>query len=91
MMIHLECGNCQSGVDRDDIDNWVFDDTDSYLSYWYVRIINEWTDFYRYCCPTCDQNFRYASALLQHAASNHCNQDVNEIIPYFQKCIQQRI
>ncbi|KIV84925.1 hypothetical protein PV11_00672 [Exophiala sideris] len=85
MMIHLESGTCQSGVDRNDIDTWVFDENG------YGRYVNEWTNFWRYRCPTCSSDFRFASALLQHAASNHCDQNHFQVIRDFKYCIQQHI
>ncbi len=64
MMIHLEAGTCASGVGRDQIDEWAF--------YWDGMYTNQWNAHYRYKCPTCNENFRFVSALLQHVESQAC-------------------
>lgn len=85
MILHLESGNCECGVDNDDIDNYIFDD------YNCEKYRNEWMDYYRFCCPTCDTNFRFASGLLQHVASQACRQNLAATIRDFERCIEKRI
>lgn len=43
MLIHLEAGTCESGVDVADIDEWAFEDERESL--------NRWRDALRYRCP----------------------------------------
>ena len=69
MLIHLEAGTCGSGVGRDEIDDWAFHYSRAYT--------NNWNDYYRYQCPTCRENFRFVSALLQHVESRACEQEID--------------
>ncbi|KIX98863.1 uncharacterized protein Z520_05324 [Fonsecaea multimorphosa CBS 102226] len=86
MMIHLESGTCESGIDRDDVDSYIFDT--------YVRnraYVNQWEDHLKYQCPDCGSDFRFASALCQHVASNACNQQSKSTFWDLEKCITSRI
>ena len=69
MMIHLEAGTCKSGIGLDEVDECAFDSCRAYT--------NNWHDYYQYQCPTCGEDFRYVSALLQHIESQACEQDMD--------------
>ncbi|EXJ74051.1 uncharacterized protein A1O5_02345, partial [Cladophialophora psammophila CBS 110553] len=84
MIIHLESGNCESGLNRDDIDSWIFD---SFVTSPYV---SRWTDYYRYKCPECESDFVFLSALCQHVASNACDQDPKSTFDDVERCINWR-
>ncbi len=86
MMLHLESGNCESGVDCDDIDDWVID----YWGFKFGDYTNDWTDYYKFCCPSCDNEFRFVSGLLQHIASQACDMDLDEAIEDFNACFAWR-
>ncbi|EXJ56719.1 hypothetical protein A1O7_07063 [Cladophialophora yegresii CBS 114405] len=72
MMIHLESGTCASGIDRDNIDNWVFESDPCYL------YGNWWEANYKYQCPGCGNDFRFVSGLCQHVATDACDWDPEE-------------
>ncbi|KIW23076.1 uncharacterized protein PV07_11305 [Cladophialophora immunda] len=78
MMIHLESGNCESGIDRDDIDSYIRD----------CGYVNELYDGLMYQCPDCEADFRFASALCQHVASNACNQNPEDTFNDIESCIK---
>ena len=84
MMIHLEAGTCNSGVGHDEIDDWAFDGSRAYT--------NNWTDYYRYQCPTCAEDFRFVSGLLQHIESLACQQeldgDIEDMLEDLEDCIR---
>ncbi|UKZ58285.1 hypothetical protein TrVGV298_012153 [Trichoderma virens] len=67
MMLHLEVGNCPSGVDRSDIDD-------------YARQCRQWPQYIDhdddYKCPTCGKWFHHMSGLLQHVESDCCDEDL---------------
>ena len=67
MMLHLEAGTCDSGVDMDEINQIAFDcrQSQSYKS-------NN-LDFV-FECPTCQTPFLFLSGLLQHAESGYCEE-----------------
>ncbi|KAF2719023.1 hypothetical protein K431DRAFT_287054 [Polychaeton citri CBS 116435] len=68
ILIHLESGSCAGGVDRGWTDIWAFEFDPS------GPYINNWDSKYQYSCPTCGQDFRLLSGLLQHIESPACNQ-----------------
>ncbi|ERF77060.1 hypothetical protein EPUS_06278 [Endocarpon pusillum Z07020] len=71
MLIHLESGKCDSGVNCDRLDSIAYR---CYQSRYYT---NGWNEYYQYKCPDCQTKFRYISALFQHAESDACNQRCN--------------
>ncbi|OAG40909.1 hypothetical protein AYO21_04751 [Fonsecaea monophora] len=86
MMIHLESGKCVSGIDRDDVDNYIFDTYERCGTY-----VNHWLDDKRYQCPDCATDFRFASALCQHVATNGCDQPPMSTFHDIEKSIKLRI
>ncbi|OAP63651.1 hypothetical protein AYL99_02878 [Fonsecaea erecta] len=82
MMIHLESSSCNSGIDREDVDSYIFDAWRGVPEF-----CNGWTDDFMYHCPGCETDFRYASALCQHLASNACNQEPQRIFDDIRECI----
>lgn len=66
LLIHLESGNCSSGVNCDDVDRWAFQ------CYQHRYFTNDWQDQLRYRCPGCESDFPYVSSLLQHTESPAC-------------------
>lgn len=70
MMIHLESGTCECGIDRDGLDHIAYD------SFWSEDYTNDWNDYYMYKCPDCQNGFRFLSALFQHVESDACNQEM---------------
>ena len=68
MMIHLESGTCDCGIDRHELDRL------AYKCYQSRDYTNGWNDYYRYRCPHCDFTFRFVSGLFQHVESEACNQ-----------------
>jgi hypothetical protein len=86
MMLHLEAGTCQSGVRCNDIDEWTFD-------YWdpkFVNYTNDWSDYNKFRCPGCNNDFRFVSGLLQHIASQACGMDLDKAIADFNACFAFR-
>lgn len=73
MMLHLEIGTCPSGVDWSDIDEYARECRQSraYLG------DDDDDDDYMYKCPTCEKPFRFMSAVLQHAESEPCSEDLS--------------
>ena len=71
MMIHLESGSCECGVNRDGLDRI------AYECYWSEDYTNDWNDYYMYKCPDCQNGFRFLSALFQHIESDACNQGMD--------------
>jgi hypothetical protein len=70
MMIHLESGTCESGVECGELDRL------AYECYQRGKYINGWNEYYKYKCPDCENQFRYLSGLFQHVESDACNQQV---------------
>lgn len=70
MVLHLEAGGCASGTDRSDVYDIAFD---CYQSGHYTCDDNPDFDF---SCPTCDVPFLFMSALLQHAESEACDENL---------------
>ena len=68
MLMHLESGACESRTELHDIDDWAFRGSESY------EYTNGWGDYYKYRCPTCDDDFRVVSALIQHIEERDCGQ-----------------
>ena len=52
MVIHLESGNCASGMIRDELDMSVFDHYEG------DDFTNDWYDHKRYRCPVATPTFR---------------------------------
>jgi hypothetical protein len=63
MVLHLEIGSCASGVDVQAVDNL------AKACYKSDKYLND--DGYK--CPTCLNDFRFMSGLLQHAESDSCS------------------
>jgi hypothetical protein len=61
MLLHLEAGNCESGADADRIDDLAagFSLSEEYTT--------DLPNYNPYFCPGCQRNFRWLSALYQHA------------------------
>jgi hypothetical protein len=71
MMIHLESGNCESGIDRYRLDRIAYD------CYYSEDYTNDWDDYYMYKCPDCQNGFRFLSGLFQHIESDACDQQLD--------------
>lgn len=70
MMIHLESGICESGVDCDRLDRL------GYFCYQSDDYTNDWNAYYKYKCPHCQTKFRFLSGLFQHVESDARNQQL---------------
>ncbi len=70
MMIHLESGTCDSGVDCVDLDRF------AYLCYQSRAYTNGWSEHKKYKCPECQKKLRLLSGLFQHVESDACNQQI---------------
>lgn len=71
MVLHLQTGFCASGVDSDLVADLAFEchQGESYTS-------ND-PDF-DFECPTCQTPFASMGALLQHAESDYCDEDLDD-------------
>lgn len=67
MLLHLETGYCESGVDDGDVTSLAFK---CYQSEHYTC----YDDDYDFKCPTCDTPFVAMSGLFQHVESNACDE-----------------
>lgn len=63
MLIHLESGNCQSGTDKERIDD-LFCEWDQG---WKYKLDDDEGEGLIFLCPECDKDFPRLSALYQHA------------------------
>ena len=70
MVLHLEAGTCESGADRDRVDDIAFE---CYQSKKYTCKDNP--DSY-FECPTCSKPFIWMSGLLQHVESDNCDEEL---------------
>lgn len=69
MVLHLEAGTCASGVTVDDVTDIAFD------CYQSKRYTSDHPNF-NFKCPTCGTAFSFMSALLQHAESDYCDENL---------------
>lgn len=69
MMIHLESGTCESGVQQHDIDTWAFECSQRH------HYTNAWNDDHKYRCPECNSDMPKVSAMFQHVESPACGAD----------------
>lgn len=67
MVLHLEAGSCESGVNEDFVDEVAF------ACYQSDRYTSNDPDF-DFRCPTCDTLFLFMSGLLQHTESDTCDE-----------------
>ncbi|KAG8667800.1 hypothetical protein FPOAC1_012639 [Fusarium poae] len=74
MLLHLEAGTCESGTDRNDV---IRLGRQCYTSgeYWSV------TPGYNFQCPTCHNDFRLMSSLVQHVESDMCDENLDYDAP----------
>ncbi|KAH8879179.1 hypothetical protein GQ53DRAFT_800349 [Thozetella sp. PMI_491] len=69
MILHLEAGTCESGVNNE----WVGQiASQCHRSRCYTSDDPE----FDFMCPTCETPFSYISGVLQHVESNYCKEDV---------------
>ncbi len=68
MVLHLEAGTCESGADRDRVDNIAL------RCYQSKKYSCEDSSGYYFECPTCSKPFTFMSALLQHVESDSCDE-----------------
>jgi hypothetical protein len=71
---HLESGQCKGFAKKLRIDKWAFDCPEA------KEMTNKKTDFYKYHCPTCNTQFRFVSALIDHVEQQKCGQRVKGCI-----------
>jgi hypothetical protein len=71
MMIHLESGTCECGIDREELDGI------AHNCYWSAHYTKLCDDYYMYKCPDCQNGVRFLSALFQHIESDACNQEMD--------------
>ena len=71
MLMQLESGACNFRVQLYGIDEWAFPGRDSYA------YTNQWKNYYKYRCPTCDDSFRVIIALIQHIEEQVCGQRIS--------------
>lgn len=71
MLLHMETGGCEGGINLNFIDEVALG---CYQSRMYT---SDSTDF-GFQCPTCSTPFSYMSALLQHAESDACEEDIRD-------------
>lgn len=87
MMIHLESGTCDAGVDQDDIDGWALE------CYTCDEYINDWDDEFRFRCPTCQYSLPKVSSLFQHTETQACDASytgaIKELQQYVKRCIAE--
>ncbi|PYH40069.1 putative C2H2 finger domain protein [Aspergillus saccharolyticus JOP 1030-1] len=74
MMLHLEAGTCDSGVDVDMINQLAFE------CYEALQYKSSNANF-NFECPTCQTPFAYMSGILQHAESDICEVGLDSISP----------
>lgn len=84
MMIHLESGSCESGIDAQEINRlaarcyqWKKYIVPNYRV-WMLNGMDRQVREYCYQCPDTDCNVRFKtlSGLLQHAETDRCNEGV---------------
>lgn len=69
MVLHLEADTCESGADIDYV-------TDVALDYYLSgKCISGELEYY-FACLTCESSFDSIGALLQHAESDYCDEDL---------------
>ncbi|KAL1874430.1 hypothetical protein VTK73DRAFT_307 [Phialemonium thermophilum] len=71
MLLHLETGYCESGVDEEEV-------TSLALQCYHSKHYTCYDDEYDFKCPTCDTPFAAISGLFQHVESHACNEDLTE-------------
>ncbi|KAL3471585.1 hypothetical protein BJX99DRAFT_237093 [Aspergillus californicus] len=74
MMLHLEAGTCDSGVDLDKINRLAFE---CYQAQRYKSL----NPNFNFECPTCQTPFAYMSGILQHAESDCCEEELGSESP----------
>ncbi|KAF2706046.1 hypothetical protein K504DRAFT_484348 [Pleomassaria siparia CBS 279.74] len=87
MIIHLESGACESGIDKQDLYNtaansysWPHFIDEEYHDHLlgYTNLENYFfNEVYPFKCPTCDDSFSKLSSLFQHVESPRCGQTLN--------------
>ena len=75
MVLHLEAGTCDSGVDSDRVNEIA---CECYQSKKYTRNDDSGYDFE---CPTCSKPFTLMSGLLQHVESDNCDEELDRWQP----------
>ncbi len=68
MVLHLEAGTCESGVDNDWVAQVAFECHAS-------QSFTSDDDGYDFMCPTCQTPFLYVSGVLQHVESDCCDEN----------------
>jgi hypothetical protein len=74
MLIHLESGICERGINCEEMDYMVYQ---RYESEGYA---NGRHQYHRYRCPACQLKFRFLSGLFQHVESKACGRQSKETI-----------
>lgn len=89
MVLHLETGACESGVDREEVQQLAFDcwDLDGYIC------DDDDDPNYDFVCATCDVPYRFISGMLQHAESEACEETLakNSPLGKFLKLLRKRV
>lgn len=85
MVLHLEAGTCESGVDNEVVVDVALD---CYQSRHYT---NDDDDEFDFKCPTCDTPFLYMSGVLQHSESDFCNGTIEGPLRKFLRYLQTRV
>ena len=67
------------------INEWAFE------CFQHKHYTNDWDDDYLYRCPTCDNNFKYVSALLRHAESRACSSNNQQSLGKMKRYIMTRV
>ena len=83
MVLHLEAGNCESGIDYHDVDRMVNTSGVQCAEYHNFDL----SDF-RYHCPGCNAKFLYLSAFCQHMATDACKQPAEATFIDFKQALR---
>lgn len=85
MVLHLEAGTCESGINNDLVVEIALD---CHQSRHYTNNDNDDFDFK---CPTCDTPFVYMSGVWQHVESDFCDETIEGPLGKFLRYLQTRI
>ncbi|KXS95965.1 hypothetical protein AC578_8109 [Pseudocercospora eumusae] len=87
MIIHLEAGNCVSGIDICRVNRlaaWCFQWKKYISKDFYPQLLNEDTAYredpanHPFRCPTCESTFPLVSSLFMHVHSPSCDQTIGD-------------
>ena len=67
MVLHLETGTCESGVDCEFVAETARMSTN-------MAEYHSENEYYPLQCASCDEQFRFLSGLLQHVESDRCEE-----------------